>query len=564
VIATDEVGSAHVQIIKLMDGTDGGTDRIQGTAANGLEVDVTRLPALAAGTNNIGDVDVLTLPALAAGTNNIGDVDVLTLPAIPAGTNNIGDVDVASIAAGDNNIGNVDVVTLPALPAGTNNIGDVDVLTLPALPAGTNNIGDVDVLSVVPGTGATSLGKAEDAVHSSGDTGVMALAVRSDAGTAFGADGDYVPFSVDSSGAVRVTGGGGGTQYTEGDTDASITGTAMLHEVAADTLATISTTNPLPVSDNGTTLSIDDGGGVITVDGTVTANLAAGTNNIGDVDVLSVVPGTGATNLGKAEDAAHTGGDVGVMALAVRNDTPGSLAGTDLDYAPLQLDSTGALRVTGGGGGTQYQEDAAHSSGDTGTMALMVRQDTQSALAGTTGDYLPGTTDAVGSLRVVGGGYTDVISGTLTRPANTTAYTAEDEVGTNSTSPLSLNLARYNAATGYITSATLIYSSNPTVTPQFRLIITDQTVTLAGDNAALALSDADAAKAIGFIDFFAVQAGATGTSGATIYKGSMSEPIPFEAGAATQAIFFTLITKIAFTPIANSETIEVRIGVELN
>jgi hypothetical protein len=92
-------------------------DRVRGDTANGLDVDVTRLPALPAGTNNIGDVDVLTLPA------------------IPAGNNNIGDVDIASIAAGDNNIGNVDVVTLPALPAGTNNIGDVDVLTN-VLPAG--------------------------------------------------------------------------------------------------------------------------------------------------------------------------------------------------------------------------------------------------------------------------------------------------------------------------------------------------------------------------------------------------------------------------------------------
>lgn len=42
---------------------------IGGDATNGLDVDVTRLPALAAGTNNIGDVDVLTLPAVTnAGT----------------------------------------------------------------------------------------------------------------------------------------------------------------------------------------------------------------------------------------------------------------------------------------------------------------------------------------------------------------------------------------------------------------------------------------------------------------------------------------------------------------
>lgn len=36
---------------------------VGGDASNGLDVDVTRLPALAAGTNNIGDVDVLTVPA---------------------------------------------------------------------------------------------------------------------------------------------------------------------------------------------------------------------------------------------------------------------------------------------------------------------------------------------------------------------------------------------------------------------------------------------------------------------------------------------------------------------
>lgn len=59
-------------------------------------VAVSSLPALASGTNNIGDVDVLTLPAIPAGTNNIGDVDVLTLPALPAGNNNIGDVDIVS------------------------------------------------------------------------------------------------------------------------------------------------------------------------------------------------------------------------------------------------------------------------------------------------------------------------------------------------------------------------------------------------------------------------------------------------------------------------------------
>lgn len=65
-------------------------------------------------------------------------------------------------------------------------------------------------------------------------------------------------------------------------------------------------------------------------DGTGVVGLNAGTNNIGDVDVLSVVPGTAATNLGKAEDGAHTTGDVGVMVLGVHNDADASF-GADLD-----------------------------------------------------------------------------------------------------------------------------------------------------------------------------------------------------------------------------------------
>jgi hypothetical protein len=64
--------------------------------------------------------------------------------------------------------------------------------------------------------------------------------------------------------------------------------------------------------------------------------------------ITSIVPGTGATNLGKAEDAAHTSGDTGVQLLAVRKDTAAALAGTDGDYAPLEVDANGRLHVNTG------------------------------------------------------------------------------------------------------------------------------------------------------------------------------------------------------------------------
>lgn len=69
------------------------------------------------------------------------------------------------------------------------------------------DIGDVDVTSVTPGTAAANLGKAEDAAHSSGDVGVMALGVRQDSIAALGADGDYIPPTMDANGQTRVLAG---------------------------------------------------------------------------------------------------------------------------------------------------------------------------------------------------------------------------------------------------------------------------------------------------------------------------------------------------------------------
>lgn len=137
---------------------------------------------------------------------------------------------------------------------------------------------------------------------------------------------------------------------------------------------------------NATAVKVDGSAVTQPVSGTVTAaqatagNLNATVVGTGtfSVQASSVVPGTGATNLGKAEDAAHTTGDVGVMALGVRNDSGTALAGTDGDYIPLSIDANGALRVTGGGGGTEYTEDAAAAANPVGPMMMAVRRDTLS------------------------------------------------------------------------------------------------------------------------------------------------------------------------------------------
>ncbi len=90
------------------------------------------------------------------------------------------------------------------------------------------------------------------------------------------------------------------------------------------------------------------------------------------VNIDAVIPGTGATNLGKAEDSAHASGDTGVMALAVRRDTLAASSGTTGDYEPLQTDANGQLRIvpevkplpTTSGGCSSYSKLSAGSSAD--------------------------------------------------------------------------------------------------------------------------------------------------------------------------------------------------------
>jgi len=71
--------------------------------------------------------------------------------------------------------------------------------------------GNVAVRVVATDASGNDLAKAEDAAHTTGDSGMPMLAVRNDAGTALaGTDGDYIPLSTDSNGNLRTSGGGSG------------------------------------------------------------------------------------------------------------------------------------------------------------------------------------------------------------------------------------------------------------------------------------------------------------------------------------------------------------------
>jgi hypothetical protein len=103
------------------------------------------------------------------------------------------------------------------------------------------------------------------------------------------------------------------------------------------------------------------------------------------------------------EDAAHTTGDRGQFMLAVRRDADTTMVDADGDYAPLQVDENGRLKVVADievVNGFEKLEDAAHADGDVGAYVLSVRQDVLAGSTNTNGDYQSFKTDSVGSLWV--------------------------------------------------------------------------------------------------------------------------------------------------------------------
>ena len=293
-IATDDIAGVKHQQVKVEWGVDGTATPV--SAANPMPVVQTGTHAVnatlgAETTKVIGTVNIAAAQTLATVTT------VGTVSAVTAISN--------------------------ALPAGTNAIGK--------LAANTGvDIGDVDVTSVIPGTTATSLGKAEDAAHTSGDTGVMALAVRRDADTTLAdTTGDYAPLQVNAAGSLKVaiTSGAG-------------SGGTSIADAAAFTRATTSVT---PVA------------GVVETSAPTLTNGNTGAVSLTTGGAMRVAVTSGGIT-GAVEDAVASGSAEGVLGILVRDDALATLTPVDGDYTVgrtnargaqwVALDSTAAQTVT--------------------------------------------------------------------------------------------------------------------------------------------------------------------------------------------------------------------------
>ena len=234
--------------------TDGDNVALRGNNAGELYVKHTDSIAV----TNAG------LTELAAAINGSSQMDVNI--AASGATVAVSNAGLTELAAAINGSSQMDVNVATAIPAGTNLIGNVKISD------GTDTADVLDLASSNPlavaivdssGVQITSFGGGTeytvDAVAPANPVGATFVMERDDQlSTVSEAAGDWTNARASAKGALWVaiadssgdpiTSFGGGTQYTEADTDASITGTAILWEDTSDTLRAVSASKPLPVT----------------------------------------------------------------------------------------------------------------------------------------------------------------------------------------------------------------------------------------------------------------------------------------------------------------------------
>ncbi|MDH4235605.1 MAG: hypothetical protein OEW25_01455 [Nitrospira sp.] len=154
----------------------------------------------------------------------------------------------------------------------------------------------------------------------------------------------------------------------------------------------------------------------VTVTGTVTANLAAGTNNIGDVDILSIAAGD--NNIGNVDivtvpaplSTTGSGTEATALRVTIATDSTGVLS-VDDNGASLTVDNGGTFAVQVDGSALtalQLIDDTVATLGTTtyteaatkGQIIGAVRRDADTTLVDTTNEVGPLQMDANGRLKV--------------------------------------------------------------------------------------------------------------------------------------------------------------------
>lgn len=285
--------------------------------------------------------------------------------------------------------------------------------------------------------------KSEDAQHTTGDGGYPVLGVRRDTETdTTNTDADYTMPALDRASRAKVLGYGKDPLtentlpielYETGASPTVATGAVVVAGPAGGSVPVVAEEGH---TEDSPSSNAHRGVGILAVRNDADAARTStdgdygfpSIDSTGRIKVGQVVPGTGATHLGKAEDAAHATGDTGVMLLGVRNDADASLSGADGDYTPINVDDKGRVRLANGPNDLLKVDGVAGTAGasivgyfpgdstyrhvqvdDTGGVvsACATQQDTFTGVStGVTDAACPGATEYVLRVYEIGGAAT--------------------------------------------------------------------------------------------------------------------------------------------------------------
>lgn len=560
-VATDDVNLAAIKTaVETIDNAISGAGlnitQIGGAAAPigaGTEATALRVTLPTNGTGVVG---------LAAGVAEIGNVKNAGTFAVQAAvTAASGSIAAGAIAAGATSIAANEDDASADLDRGVKMLA-VQKAT-PANTAGTD--GDYEFLQmsagrlwvsaavtvVAPGTSATALGKAIDAAAGASDVGVATLAVRDDALSALTpVEGDWVPLRTDANGGLWVTPSGNITVNAHAVTVASggiasgavASGAFASGAIGSGAIASGAVASGAVASGAFASGSIASGA---MVDLGAIADAAATAGSTGSIHAKQRLMTSQLDSIKTAVetlDNAISGSEIQADVLTVPTDPFGANADAASATGSISAKLRGiatALGVTAfdlgsgtGGSRTLRQfQDTAQWIGGAGAVTSAVQRAT-----------LASDDPAVASLAILSAAGIVKATTSFNRPADTTAYAANDAVSDNTTAgsvtELSWSIAR---SAGIIRRVRIKKTDQTVATPTIRLWLYDTTLSAgAGDNAAFVHPATDS---LGYVDVPVT------TAGSDDAVGWAECDIPFTGAT----IYGLLQTLSAFTP-ANAET----------
>lgn len=164
------------------------------------------------------------------------------------------------------------------------------------------------------------------------------------------------------------------------------------------------------------------------------------------------------------------------------------------------------------------------------------------------------------------GGKMVIASATITRPANTTQYTAGDTITGTSPALLTFSSAfRVNSGTGYVVKAQLTKNNATTTAALFRLHLWKATpsFSVASDNAAFTLLYADVADHLGYIDFTSFATEGSGSDCVTSLVVGSGLPLAAFALSGAQTLKGLLVAEDVYTP-ASGEQFTITLTIDQN